>query len=211
MPAVLVVILWAALSIVLSGLGLFRSSPGGLPLAFMAAVVAPPAIFGLAYAQSSRVRDYALGLDLRLLTAVQAWRVIGGMFLVLMTFGLVPRVFAWPAGVGDLIVGGYAPFVLVALARGAPGWRRQVVLLNLLGLLDLVGAIGTGILSGTSPIGVLREQATSDVFQQLPLSIIPAFLVPAWIIAHIISLMQLRRADPAAQVPLFESQSSHSR
>lgn len=31
-----------------------------------------------------------LGIDLRLLTAIQGWRVIGGMFLVLYAFDLLP-------------------------------------------------------------------------------------------------------------------------
>jgi hypothetical protein len=62
-------------------------------------------LFAVAYASSAKVRAVSFSLDLRLLTAIQAWRVIGGMFLVLMWFGLLPGMFAWPAGIGDLIVG----------------------------------------------------------------------------------------------------------
>ncbi len=81
-------------------------------------------LFGLVYRLSRRFRAFALGIDLRLLTAMQAWRVIGIMFLALYAFGSLPGLFAWPAGLGDAAVGFAAPFVLRALTAGAPNWRR---------------------------------------------------------------------------------------
>jgi hypothetical protein len=148
---------------------------------------------------SANVRTLSLSLDLRLLTAMQAWRVVGAMFLVLMSFGLLPGTFAWPAGIGDLIVGAYAPFVVLAISRRTPGWHTHVVLLNVLGLLDFVGAIGGGVLSGRSPIGILRGDVTTDMMQELPLSMIPTFAVPFWIVLHIISLIKLRNPQAAAE------------
>src|SRR5262249_53744615 len=44
--------------------------PTSLPL--LIAVLGPPTVFAVAYAASARVRSLALGLDLRLLTAMQA-------------------------------------------------------------------------------------------------------------------------------------------
>jgi hypothetical protein len=126
---------------------------------------------------------------------MQAWRIIGAMFLVLMTFRLLPSTFAWPAGIGDMIVGAYAPFVVLSISRRTPGWRKHVVLLNILGLLDFVGAIGGGVLSGNSPIGILRGEVTSDIMQELPLSLIPTFAVPFWIILHIVSLIKVRKLE----------------
>jgi hypothetical protein len=198
-PVALVVIAWGALVLVLSALGVFAVDPQKPPLPLLAAVLVPPIVFLAAYSLSSKVRTAALSLDLRLLTAMQAWRVIGGMFLVLMWLDLLPGTFAWPAGVGDLIVGAYAPFVAVAVARRAPAWRTQVVLLNVLGLLDFVGAVGGGVMSGSSPIGILRGNVTADIMQQLPLSIIPTFGVPFWIVLHIISLIKIRNPQAAAE------------
>jgi hypothetical protein len=120
------------------------------------------------------------------------------MFLVLMMFRLLPGTFAWPAGVGDLIVGAYAPFVVLVMSRRTPGWRKHIVLLNVLGLLDFVGAIGGGVLAGSSPIGILRGDITTDIMQKLPLSLIPTFAVPFWIILHIISLIKVRKPEVAA-------------
>jgi hypothetical protein len=100
-----VVIAWAALSLILNVLGVFTAHPDQPPFALLTAIIGPPVLFLIAYAISANVRTLSLRLDLRLLTAMQGWRVIGAMFLVLMSFGLLPGTFAWPAGIGDLIVG----------------------------------------------------------------------------------------------------------
>jgi hypothetical protein len=198
-PVWVVVIAWAALSLSLNLLGVFATPPDRPPFPLLISVIGPVILFGIAYSLSATVRTLSLGLDLRLLTAMQAWRVVGSMFLVLMAFGLLPGTFAWPAGIGDLVVGAYAPFVVLAISRRRPGWPRHVVLLNVLGLLDFVGAIGGGVLSGRSPIGILRGDVTSDIMQELPLSVIPTFAVPFWIVLHIISLIKLRNPRGAAE------------
>lgn len=187
----LAAIAWAALLVVLNLRGTFVGVPGRPPLPLLLSVLVPPALFLLAYATSARVRATALGLDLRLLTAIQGWRLVGAMFLVLMTFDLLPGTFAWPAGIGDMIVGAYAPFVVTAIMRQREGWRKHVLWLNLLGLLDFVGAIGGGVLSGRSPLAVFHTQVSTEIMQVLPLSLIPTFAVPFWIVLHIVSLLQL--------------------
>jgi hypothetical protein len=197
LPVWFVVIAWAALSLILNVLGVFTTHPDQPPVALLTAIIGPPILFLIAYFFSANVRTLSLRLDLRLLTAMQGWRVIGATFLVLMSFGLLPGTFAWPAGLGDLIVGAYAPFVVLAISRRTPGWHAHVVLLNVLGLLDFIGAVGGGVLSGSSPIGILRGEVTTDIMQELPLSMIPTFGVPFWIVLHIISLIQLRNARAA--------------
>jgi hypothetical protein len=199
LPVWFVVMAWAALSLILNVLGVFTAHPDQPPFSLLTAIIGPPIVFLLAYAFSATVRTLSLRLDLRLLTAMQGWRVIGAMFLILMSFGLLPGTFAWPAGLGDLIVGAYAPFVVLAISRRTPGWHTHVVLLNGLGLLDFVGAVGGGVLSGSSPIGMLRGDVTTDILLELPLSMIPTFAVPCWIVLHIISLLKLRHAQTAVE------------
>ena len=194
----LIVAAWASVALLLGDRGVFWNDPDEPPLALLIAVLGPVILFVVAYTISARVRTLSLGLDLRLLTAIQAWRVIGGMFLVLMSLGLLPGVFAWPAGIGDLVVGVYAPFVVLAITRRSRGWQGHVVWLNVLGLLDFVGAIGGGVLGGNSPVGLLRGPVTTDIMLQLPLSMIPTFAVPFWIVLHTISLLQLRLVPHAA-------------
>jgi len=192
--AILIVGAWLLGVALCSSAGLFEPGPSKLPIAILVALAAPVAIFGLAYVLSDWFRDLALSLDLRILTAVQSWRVIGGMFLFLWALDLRPALFAFPAGLGDVAVGIAAVFVLRAMIDDAPNWRRKVLLLNLAGLLDFAGAIATGILTSNSALGVF---AGGDVghwasMGSMPLGLIPTFAVPLWIVLHLISLLQLR-------------------
>jgi hypothetical protein len=142
---------------------------------------------------SHRLRDFALAIDLRWLTAIQGWRVIGVMFLAIYAYGLLPGLFAWPAGLGDAAVGLAAPFVLLAMLRGAPDWRRRVAWLNIAGHLDFAAAPGIGVLTSNSALGLLADGARSASLAELPLSLVPAIAVPLWTIFHMISLLRLRR------------------
>jgi hypothetical protein len=184
---------WFLLVLAAGYAGAFESGPSRPPLAVLLAVVGPLLIFAAAYRASRRVRDLVLAIDLRLLTAIQSWRVIGVMFLVFYAFGLLPGLFAWPAGAGDLAVGLAAPFVLLSMLRQSPTWRRRVLWLNVAGLLDFVGAIGTGVLTSNNAIGLAADGAARVSLGSLPLSLIPTFAVPLWTIFHIVSLLQLAR------------------
>ena len=187
------ILVWFLVVLVAGSRGLFVAGPSQPPLPLLVAVVGPLAVFALVHAGSRRFRTFVLGLDLRVLTAVQAWRVLGAVFLALYAFRLLPGLFAWPAGLGDAGVGVAAVFVQRAMLVGAPNWPRRVWWLNVAGLLDFVGALGTGVLTSNTTLGLLASGAPRADLGALPLSLIPTFAVPLWAIAHLISLLQLRR------------------
>ena len=178
---------------------MFEAAPGQPPLGILIAIAGPLLVFTVLYRGSTALQHFVLGIDLRWLTAVQSWRVIGVMFLALHAFDLLPGLFAWPAGVGDAAVGLAAPGVLMAMLRGAPTWRRQVAWLNVAGLLDFVGALGTGVLTSRSSFGWFADAAPGASLGALPLSLVPTFAVPLWTIFHVISLLQLRRPESRQQ------------
>jgi hypothetical protein len=186
---------WFAGVLVLAAAGAFAGSPMQPPLGIFLAIALPPLLFALLYRLWGRFRAFALAIDLRWLTAIQGWRVVGAMFLVLYAFGLLPGLFAWPAGLGDLAVGMAAPFALLAILRGAPTWQRRVFWLNIAGLVDFAAAVGTGVLTSNSALGLLADGAPRVDLGELPLSVVPTFAVPLWTIFHMISLLQLRRAQ----------------
>lgn len=189
---------WFLAVLAAGAVGVFQSAPARPPLSILVAVAAPPLLFAFVYRASRIFRGFVLRIDLRLLTAIQSWRVIGAMFLALYAFDLLPGLFAWPAGVGDVAVGLAAPFVLLAMLRGASTWRRQVAWLNIAGLVDFIGAIGTGILTSNTSLGFFANEAPRASMGALPLSLVPTFAVPLWIIFHMISLLQLRRTAKTA-------------
>ena len=153
----------------------------------------PVALFLVAYAISARFRRFVLAQDLRTLTMMQHWRVIGFGFLPLYAFGLLPGLFAWPAGLGDVAVGLAALFVIAMLDRD-PDYAVSSghVRFHLLGLLDFAVAIGTaGLAAGAIP-ALVPGGITSAPMDVWPLNIFPSFLVPAFIILHLTALLKVR-------------------
>lgn len=189
--------LWFVAAVALGSGNAFDVGPDEWPLLFLAVVAAPPALFLATYGLSPRLRDFALGLDLRFLTAVQGWRVMGMAFLFLHGYGLLPGLFAWPGGAGDVAVGLAAPFALFALVRKSPGWRRKIFWLNIAGLADFAVAIVSGLLLSPTAFGLFTGGVTTGIVLQLPLALIPIYAVPIFMIAHAISLLQLRRLPQA--------------
>jgi hypothetical protein len=198
-PAALVLgaaALWLAAVFALSLGGGLEVPQGAPPLRVLAAASIPILVFALWYGTSAAFRAWVLGLDLRLVVMLQAWRVIGGVFLVLLALGMLPGLFAWPAGLGDVAVGLTAPLVALAL------WRRPEVVAsrgflawNLLGLLDFVVAVATGTLASGAVPGLVQG-VTAGSMSAWPLSMIPGFLVPLFAILHLIAILQAR-AHPA--------------
>lgn len=183
-----VLILWFLLAVVGSWLGVFDSTPRPPILLALAAVV-PVALFGFVYLRSARFRQFLLSLDLRTLTLVQTWRVGGLVFILLYQQGLLPGVFALPAGWGDFAIGITAP--LMAWSWRPPFPHKTFVVWNALGLLDLVMAVTLGLLASATPIGVLAGEATTRPMGQFPLSLIPTFFVPLLVICHLICLSRV--------------------
>ena len=185
--------LWALAVWSAGAAGVFAPAPAGPPLALLAALILPVVLFAAGWWASAAVRAWALGLDLRLLTALQGWRVIGAGFLFLYAQGSLPGIFAWPAGLGDLLVGLAAPFVLLAVIHKTAGWQSRVRWLNIAGLIDFAGAFATGLLASASSFGILAGSVTTEILAEPPLIMIPGFAVPLFIILHVISLLQVSR------------------
>lgn len=184
---------WCASVFGLGAAGAFVGNPGQPPLALVASATLPLAIFAVAYRGSRVFRDFVLAADLRLVTAFQVWRWAGFGFLSLWAHSVLPGVFAWTAGLGDMAVGFTAPWIVLALARDrAFAGTRRFMLFNWLGILDLVVALGLG---GASTV-LLRGGVTMTAMAQLPEILVPAFMVPLFLMLHITSLLQARRAAP---------------
>lgn len=184
---------WFALVLVLGARGAFVAQPGAPPLALLIGLVGPLALFLLAYFTIRPVRDFILSADLRLVVGMQAWRWAGFGFLTLYAYRILPGIFAWPAGLGDMAVGITAPLVLASLLR-KPGFASgsRFLIWNLLGILDLAVAVSIGAL-----VPILAPNfygtVTTAPMSQLPLILIPAFLVPTFLMLHLTALFQARR------------------
>jgi hypothetical protein len=179
--------LWFLLALAGSLAGTF-DTPHRPPLLLGAAAFLPALAFTAVYVRSAALRRLLRTVNLRLLVLAQTWRVGGVVFLILQQRGVLPAVFALPAGWGDFAIGATAPLVAWALASPRRLSRRVFVLWNVLGILDLVLAVTLGVLASASPLGVLATGITTAAMGAWPLSMIPTFFVPLFIILHVIAL-----------------------
>ena len=108
---------WLALVFVLGARGVFVAPRGAPPLALLVGLLAPLSLFLVGYRIIRPLREFVLSADLRLIVGMQPWRWAGFGFLTLYTYGVLPGIFAWPAGLGDMAIGVTAPLVLAALLR----------------------------------------------------------------------------------------------
>jgi hypothetical protein len=190
--------LWLALVITLGAAQAFVTPIGTVPIRIVLGVLVPVAVFLTVYAASALFRNFVLSTNLGLITAVQSWRFAGIGFLALFTHGVLPGVFAWPAGLGDMAIGITAPWLaLVLIRRPEFAASRTFIGWNLLGMLDLVAAVGIGGLNSS----LATSSITTAPMAQMPLVLVPAFLVPLFLIMHLTALFQARalRIHGAAQ------------
>ena len=182
--------LWLGTVVFLGARGDFVKPSGTAPYPIGLGFAVPLIVFFAAFWASAPFRELLMTADLSLLTAVQAWRFAGLGFIALYVHGVLPGAFAWPAGLGDIAIGLTAPWLALALAR-RPDFAasRLFVVWNLLGILDLVVAVGTGTLSqllATDAAGGI----TTTPMAQMPLVLIPAYLVPLFVMLHVTALFQ---------------------
>ena len=99
-----------------------------------------------------------------------------------------------------MAIGLTAPFVVLALRR-RPAFAagRLFQAWNLLGILDLIDAVGLGATSAVLGIGISAEITTFPM-GVLPLVFVPTFLVPLFLMLHLASLLQARQMAVAGRV-----------
>lgn len=182
--------LWFTFSVAASALYIFRTDASRPPLALGLGALAPIVVFLLWFVTSEPFREFVLALNPRILTVVQAWRIAGFVFLVLYTYGILPGMFALPAGWGDIAIGATAP--LVAMKLAGVDHRKGFIVWHVLGISDLLMAV---ILGTTASLFNPHGAATSAM-TVLPLSLIPTFAVPLLLILHVICIAQARRWRP---------------
>jgi hypothetical protein len=119
-----------------------------------------------------------------ILIAVQTWRILGIVFLLGVSNGILHPTFGIPAGVGDILVG-ITAIPLAYILRKEYTWSKYAILIwNILGIADLVMAVGLGIITA-------RENNISTM-STFPWVLIPTVGVPISLILHVITLYRLR-------------------
>jgi hypothetical protein len=178
---------WFVFAFSAGALDLFKTDPKLPPLTLGLAVLIPIVVFLFWFAASAGFRQFTLSLNPRTLTFVQSWRIAGLAFLALYTVGLLPGIFALPAGWGDIAIGATAPWVATNFVNFSH--RRGFIFWQILGIFDLVSAVTVG----TTARLISPHGAATAAMTVLPMSLIPTFAVPLFMMLHVISIAQARR------------------
>jgi hypothetical protein len=184
--------LWAAVAWTAAINGVFRTGASPLPLLPFAIFV--PVIIGAPLLLlSKRVGQLLDAMPTTWLVALQLYRVFGSQWLVYWLLGLLPGLWALPAGTGDLLTGLFAVPAAITLATGTAEGRKAAILWNIFGIADLALAITLGMIIAPGPFQLIVLNGPSIGLDAYPNVLTPAFVVPSSILLHALSLRQLRR------------------
>jgi hypothetical protein len=122
---------------------------------------------------------------------VQSNRILGALFLVAFAQGQLPALFAFPAGVGDVLVSLAAPIVAYLLMIKHPRAVSMGLLWNAFGILDLLLAIALGVLTSPGQLQRFAFDTPNLLMSAYPFVVIPVFGVPVWLLLHLVSLRGL--------------------
>jgi hypothetical protein len=149
------------------------------------AVALPIAVLCFVVARVTSLREGFRRVPLWLLVGVHTVRVLGISFIILYAAGRLPAPFAPVAGWGDIFVGATAlPAAWLAYRRPAMA-RPTLWIWNVIGLADLIAAIGLGVISSPGPQRLIFAEPSSAIMTTLPWLLIPGFLVPLLFADHI--------------------------
>src|SRR5713226_1460086 len=183
---------WFGAAIALGSLGVYRGGSDRGPT-IQYGLLVPILIGALLILRSSTVARVLDAVPQHWLIGVQLDRALGIIFLILYGAGKLPGLFAWPAGLGDVLVGVLAPVVAIAYARGPRENGDLVSAWNIFGIVDLIVAVTTGFITSPSPLQLFAFVLPNELISAFPLVLIPTYLVPASVLLHVASLVKLHR------------------
>src|SRR6266545_2706413 len=172
---IVVLTLWAVFAFVAAASGAISKVPR---LVLGPLLLTETIIPILVYYRSGTFRAYISSIDLKHLTIFHLWRLLAGFTFV--SYGirhLLPETFVHIAGFGDIIVGVLVPIILVL-----PNGIRKYVVFHVIGLLDFILVLGTGI-----TLTVAREPLIENL-TTFPIIMIPLLGVPVSGALHVMAI-----------------------
>jgi hypothetical protein len=185
--------LWFAVAWSATINGVFRAGASPPPVPLLSMAIFMPVIIGAPLLLlSKRVGQVLDAMPVTWLLALQLYRVFGRVLAAWLR-GVLPGVFAVPAGIGDLLTGLFAMPVAIAVATGTAQERKAAIIWNIFGLADFAVAITLGLITSPGRFQLIVPDVPSigaGAYQDV---LTPAFVVPSSILLHALSLRQLRR------------------
>lgn len=160
------------------------------------AVALPIAVLCIVMTRRQALREEFHRVPLWLLVGVHVVRLLGISFIILYTAGRLPAPFAPAAGWGDIFVGATALPVAWFAYRQSTKARSILWIWNIVGMADLIAAVGLGVISSPGPLRLIFAEPSSAIMATLPWLLIPGFLVPLLFALHIGIFIRLAQRRP---------------
>lgn len=173
-------ILYLAYTSILSLKGVF--SINSIPPKVMVFTTVPLAIIlFVIIGNTGLFKKLLRSITLESLIAIHVFRFIGGFFIILYFYHLLPADLAFSDGIGDIITALFALFVAKWVSKGKSWSIKAVYAWNIFGILDIV--IGLVIVAIT-----IKKSIISDELGDLELTIFPFVWFAAFAPATILFL-----------------------
>jgi hypothetical protein len=184
---ILVLLGWLCFAVGLSGWFYSANAP-----AVAATVWTLTALVLFACWKISPIRVWALNVDLRWLVLFHVTRLFAGAyFLLLCQRGQLPCGFARTAGWSDIVIAILAVAVVGAMRTEFA--KPLLLTWNILGLIDIIFVVLSALRFG------LNDWQSMHALRELPLSLLPMFLVPLIIASHVLIFVRLARVGTNLQ------------
>jgi hypothetical protein len=139
------------------------------------------------------IRLWVLNVDVSWLVLIHLTRLFAGAyFLLLCQRGKLPCGFARTAGWGDIIV---AILALAVVGAMRVKFAKALLLIwNTIGLVDIIFVVISAFQFG------LKDWQSMHTLRELPLSLLPTFLVPIIIASHVLIFVRLAAGEPTRSI-----------
>jgi hypothetical protein len=124
------------------------------------------------------------------LVRIHIFRLVGVFFIIGWSYGILPKSFAFIAGMGDIFVAVTAIFVAMFIDKKVTHYKRVTLIWNIIGFWDIISVIVSAVYITKQAI----ETNTQGILEmtKFPFCLIPAFAPATIIFLHICIFKKLK-------------------
>lgn len=186
---------WLALTAVLANNGLFSTDTRSMPPKFAVAVLPPLLIILIAFLTKAG-RAFIDSVSLKAVTYLHVVRIPVELGLYwLFVYKAVPQLMTFEGRNFDVISGITAPAIAYLVFNRQKGGKALLLAWNFLALGLLINIVANAVLSAPFAFQKFGFDQPNIAVLHFPFVWLPAFIVPAVLFCHLVSIRQLLKSN----------------